>query len=171
MAVTPRSRLRRRTTLTAAALVPALMASCDLDPPRDGGGPAGDPPVDADSLLVASVLSAIVSAEAVVAAASEASPGLARRLAPLAASHAAHRALLAEAAPDAATESASPAAPEDAAAPTLVAVRRSEARLQRTAIEACVDASSGDLARVLASVGASTSQHLAALDAGTRAAS
>ena len=51
-------------------------------------------------------------------------------------------------------------------AKALAAVRRSERRLQRVVRDACVAAASGDLARALASVAASTAQHGAAL-AGT----
>lgn len=164
MAVISRSRLRRRTTLTAAALLPVLVTSCDLDPPREDSGPGQDAPADADSVLVASVVTQIASAEAVLAAAVSAAPALRRRLDPLATSHAAHRALLVEAAPEAASEPASPVDVGEARAAVLGAVRRSETRLQRTALKSCVRASSGDLARVLASLAASTSQHLAALD-------
>jgi hypothetical protein len=48
----------------------------------------------------------------------------------------------------------------------LAAVRRSEQRLLRQVRTACLTAASGDLAHVLASVAASTSQHAAALAAG-----
>ena len=46
---------------------------------------------------------------------------------------------------------------------TLVAVARSEQRLLRAVRAGCLEARSGDLARVLASVAASTSQHAATL--------
>ena len=45
----------------------------------------------------------------------------------------------------------------------LDGVRRSEQRLLREVRRGCVDAASGDLARVLASMAASTAQHGAAL--------
>ncbi|WP_415839274.1 hypothetical protein, partial [Nocardioides zeicaulis] len=47
--------------------------------------------------------------------------------------------------------------------PALRAARRSEQRLLRAVRGACTTAASGDLARVLASIAASTSQHAAAL--------
>ena len=47
--------------------------------------------------------------------------------------------------------------------PALAKVRRSEQRLLRDVREGCLAAASGDLARVLASIAASTSQHSAAL--------
>ena len=52
-----------------------------------------------------------------------------------------------------------PAGPQRA----LRAVRRSERQLLRVLRDGCVGAASGDLARVLASMAASTSQHVAAL--------
>lgn len=112
---------------------------------------------------MASVVAELVRAEAVVAAAVAAVPGLAERLGPVGAAHAAHREVLAGARPDAAL----PTAPAVTVAPRIVAalrtVGRSEQRLLRSVREACTGAASGDLARVLASVAASTSQHAAAL--------
>lgn len=164
--------LSRRTTITTVLLVPAGAAACDIGSPAEEPSTApSTPPRDADSELVASVLAEVVRAESVIAAAAVAAPVLARPLELLATAHAAHRTLLAEAAPDAASDSPALADPPDGRAAALRAVRRSEATLQRTAIEACVDASSGDLARVLASLSASTSQHLAALDANAGRAS
>lgn len=110
-----------------------------------------------------SVVAELVRAEAVVAAAVAAVPGLAERLGPVGAAHAAHREVLAGAVPDAAL----PTAPAVTVAPRIVAalrtVGRSEQRLLRSVREACTGAASGDVARVLASVAASTSQHAAAL--------
>lgn len=147
----------------SALTAPLVLAACDIDPPpRDDTSPASPPPPE-DSELVASVVVELVRAEGVLAAA--AASGLTARLAPLAAAHAAHRELLVGAVADAEVPDASPTRVPDAPDRALAAVRRSEQRLLRQLREACVGAASGDLARVLASVAASTAQHSAALPA------
>lgn len=145
------------------------MAGCDIDPPRasptDGPGPAQEPtqepPEDAE--LVATVVAALVRAQSVLESATLSVPSLGRRLEPLGAAHAAHLEVLVGAVPDAER----PTAPPPTVAPQILGalrtVRRSEQRLLRELREACVASASGDLARVLASVAASTAQHTAAL--------
>jgi hypothetical protein len=68
--------------------------------------------------------------------------------------------------PDAGLPTATPATVPAQAEPALRAVRRSEQQLLRVLRDGCVGAASGDLARVLASMAASTSQHNARLGAG-----
>lgn len=164
----PARPLSRRTTVGSALLLPLALplsvSACDIDPPvrQDASGePVAEPPED--SALVASVVAAVVAASGVVASASAASPGLSERLADLARAHAAHLDLLLGAVPDAdepvAATPTVPARPERA----LGAVRRSEQRLLRILRASCVDAASGDLARVLASMAASVSQHVTTL--------
>ena len=156
--------LSRRTAVGSALAAPLVLVACDIDPPaRDDASPASPPPPE-DAELVPAVVAELVRAEGVLAAAAAAT-GLAARLDPLLAAHAAHRELLADAVADAELPDASPARVPDAPDRALAAVRRSEQRLLRQLREACVGAASGDLARVLASVAASTAQHSAALPA------
>lgn len=149
-----------------ALLAPLAVAACDIDPPArsDGSADSGPPPPE-DSELVTAVVGALVRARSVVEAATLAVPGLTPVLEPVATAHAAHLEVLAGAVPDA--DVPAPAPPRIAADRTraLAAVRRSEQRLLREVRDACVAAASGDLARVLASVAASTAQHGAALAA------
>lgn len=157
--------LSRRTAVGSVLAAPLVLAACDIDPPaRDDASPAPPPPPE-DAELVTSVVVDLVRAEGVLAAA--AATGLTARLAALAAAHAAHRELLVGAVADTELPDASPAQVPDAPDRALAAVRRSEKRLLRQLREACVGAASGDLARVLASVAASTAQHSAALGSGT----
>ncbi|NYE38839.1 hypothetical protein F4692_003994 [Nocardioides cavernae] len=159
--------LTRRTAVGTALVTPVLLAGCDIDPPaRDGAAPATAPPPE-DSALVASVVAALVLSRSVIEAATLSAPDLTPRLEPLATAHAAHLDVLLGAVPDAAT---TPSAPPVVTAPAaLAAVRRAEQRLLREVRRGCVDAASGDLARVLASIVASTAQHAAALADGARA--
>jgi hypothetical protein len=157
--------LSRRTALGSALAAPVVLAACDIDPPArdaDGDGPAQQPPEDSE--LVASVLSELVRAGDVLDAAAAAVPALAARLAPVTEAHAEHRDLLAAAVPDADLPTSAPTTVPAQAPAALRVVGRSERRLLRALREGCLAASSGDLARVLASMAASTSQHAAALD-------
>ncbi len=112
---------------------------------------------------MAAVVAELVRARSVIEAATLSLPGLTPRLEPVAAAHAAHLDVLVGAVPDADVPAPSPPTIAPGADRALTAVRRSEQRLLREVREGCVAASSGDLARVLASVAASTSQHSAAL--------
>lgn len=166
--MSPRPALSRRTALATAALVPVGLAACDIDPPRDEVPTGGVPPTPhADSVLVGEVVTAIAAAEAVVTAARDAAPAVAPTLDALVLTHSRHRELLAEAAPDA----SAPAAPEGGVpagrGAALDAVRRVERHLRRDLQRASGQASSGDLARVLAVMVGSLAQHAAALDAAT----
>ena len=162
--------LSRRATVGTAALLalpltlPLGLGACDIDPPARTAGTGGadaEPPEDA--ALVASVAAAVATAAGTVAAASAVAPTLAGRLDALSASHAAHLDLLADALPDNEVTTPDGIGVPGRPPAALAAVRRTEQQLLRTLREACVGASSGDLARVLASMAASTSQHLATL--------
>ena len=145
-----------------ALLAPLAVTACDIDPPaRSDGSTDSEPPPPEDSELVTAVVVALVRARSVVEAATLSVPGLTPVLEPVATAHAAHLEVLAGAGPDAPTP-APPRVPADRAR-ALAAVRRSEQRLLREVRARCVAAASGDLARVLASVAASTAQHGAAL--------
>lgn len=148
----------------SALLLPLVVAACDIDPPPSedtSGEPVPEPPED--SALVVSVVAAVIAAVDVVTATSATTPALATRLEGLARAHAAHRDLLVGAIPD--SDVPTPAVVSVPARPgaALAAVRRSEQRLLRTLRDSCGAAASGDLARVLASMAASVSQHLASL--------
>lgn len=115
---------------------------------------------------MATVVAELVRARSVIEAATLSLPTLTPRLQPAAAAHAAHLDVLVGAVADADVPAPAPpeVAPDEGRA--LAAVQRSEQRLLREVREGCVGASSGDLARVLASVAASTAQHAAALAPG-----
>ncbi len=159
--------LSRRTTLGAALGAPVVLAACDIDPP-----PRGDPTSSAapappeDSELVAGVVTALVRAQGVLDAAVAAVPALATRLDPVVTAHAAHLAVLVGAVPDSEVPTAAPPSLPPRPEAALRAVGRSEQRLLREVRAGCLEARSGDLARVLASVATSTSQHAAALATG-----
>jgi hypothetical protein len=148
----------------SALAAPLALAACDIDPPAGDAddGPATPPPPE-DSELVAAVLAELVRAGGVLEAAASAVPALAAQLSPVTEAHAEHRDLLVGAVPDADLPTSPPASVPDAVPAALRAVRRSERRLLRVLRDGCLAAASGDLARVLASMAASTSQHAAAL--------
>jgi hypothetical protein len=148
----------------SALAAPLVLAGCDIDPPASSeeSSPASPPPPE-DAELVAAVVAELVRAGAALEAATLSVPDLTPLLDPVAAAHAAHLDLLAGAVADADVPTADPPAVAAGRGPALAAVRRSERRLQREVREACLTAASGDLARALASVAASTAQHGAAL--------
>jgi hypothetical protein len=159
-------RLSRRTTLGSALAAPLTLGACDIDPPpRADPSSSSTPEPPEDTELVAAVVAELVRARSVVEAATLAVPDLTARLTPLAEAHAAHLDVLAGAAPDAGPTPVDPPTLPPDGRRALVAVGRSEQRLLREVRRGCADAASGDLARVLASVAASTSQHAAALSA------
>ncbi len=156
--------LSRRTTLGSALVAPLVLTGCTIDPPtRESESAPATPPPPEDSELVASVVAALVRAQAFLEAATTAVPSLGPRLAPVTSAHAEHLDVLAGAVPEADLPTPGSASVPDKLLPALKAVRRSEQRLLRVVREGCLTAASGDLARVLASVAASTSQHTAAL--------
>lgn len=156
--------MTRRTTVGMALVAPLVIAGCDIDPPsRDA--PSGDrvPPPPEDSELVIAVVAALVRARSVLEAATLAVPDLTPLLEPVASAHAAHLEVLAGAVADADVPTPAPARIPARRERALAAVRRSEQRLLREVRRGCVAAASGDVARVLASMAASTAQHGAAL--------
>ncbi len=156
--------LSRRTTLGSALAAPLVLAACDIDPPlRESAASPATPPPPEDSELVATVVAGLVRAQAVLDAAARAVPSLTARLQPLRDAHAAHVEVLMGAVPDGGVPAGASATVPTRILPALTAVRRSERRLLREVREGCLAAASGDLARVLASIAASTSQHSAAL--------
>ena len=157
--------LSRRTALGSALAAPLALAACDIDPPaRDTGGAQGTAPPPEDAELVAAVVAELARAESVIGAAGAASPGLAARLDAVGRAHAAHRELLLGAVEGADLPATGTVRVPSDPVRALLAVQRSERRLQRVVREGCTTAASGDLARVLASIAASTAQHGAALD-------
>jgi hypothetical protein len=151
-------------TLAGTLVAPAL-AGCTGEAPagEPTPGPVTEPEPDADVVLLGSVLAALDGAAALVAATAERHPGLGSRLEPLEDVHARHRAVLDEAAEVEQGASAGPDVP-GRPAPALDRVRRAEGRLVGTLGRATGAAQSGDLARALASMTASLTQHLTVLD-------
>jgi hypothetical protein len=110
-----------------------------------------------DEALVDEVLDALGAALGTLAAARHQRP-LRTPLAPFIRAHRRHVEVL-EGEPDTGASSPVPASP----AAALVAVRRSERGLQAMLVDAAGRAESGALAKLLASMSASVTQHLAAL--------
>ena len=160
--------MTRRGALAAGTVV--VVAGCDLDPrssepeqPAPTTGAPRDPDADADRALLEQARAATAGALAVVSAARHGHPTLRPVLRPLLALHRVHADLLEEG--DTAGTPDPVVAPGDPAA-ALTQVRRSEGRLQRRLTGLAVRASSGELARVLAAMGAGVAQHLASLPEG-----
>lgn len=160
-----------RRGLLAGALGVAALTACDVDdlrPPEDeetpssGGTPsssgsaATDPDTDPDTVLVNRVVTAIIGASVTIEGARRL-PRLRQVLGPLDRAHFAHLAAL-----DGEFEGPPPRPPASYAV-ALRRVRESELALQRDLAAAAVEAQSGALARLLASMSASISQHLAVL--------
>ena len=160
----PGRSLTRRTTVGMALVAPLVAGACDIDPPSHGRTTDAAPPPPEDADLVTAVVVALVRARSVLEAATLAVPDLTPLLAPVATAHAAHQEVLEGAVADADVLTPAPPRLPAERARALTAVRRSEQRLLREVRRGCLDAASGDLARVLASMAASTAQHGAALD-------
>ena len=147
-----------------------LLTACDVDdlrPPEDDETPVpsptpgatATPEPDADVTLAEESGYDVAVALATVEAARRAFPRLRVRLKPLVRMHQAHLGVLA--APD----DRSIPSPDVGATPAeaLDRVRAAEQTLQQILVNGAVEAQSGALARLLASVSASVSQHLAGL--------
>jgi hypothetical protein len=152
----------------AGALGVAALSACDVDdlrPPEDDPTPTPSattttaPEPDADARLVDEVVAAIEVAAASVLGARRL-PRLRKRLGPASRMHDAHLEALGA---DAFTsdQPVVPASPAEG----LRTVRAQEQLLQQVLVGAAGRAQSGALARLLASMSASVSQHLAALPA------
>jgi hypothetical protein len=165
--------LRRRTVvagvggLAAAALLAGCDSGDDIAPPGTADSDTASSPTgpasptaaaqSPDEALVDGVLAQLGSALAVLAQARKV-----RALRPpLTATLKAHRAHVAALGGDIANPS--PPGPLPGAAAALDLARRTEKQLHTALVDAAGRAESGALARLLASVAASTSQHLAAL--------
>lgn len=160
-AVSPAPVLRtsRRTTLGGALAGVALLAGCDLgsDDPGSGPAPAADPH-DPDTSLVADVVDDLVATLAVVEAVRRRYGPLRRQLGELAKVHRAHLEALGS------NERPGRAGPRTAGAEDALAlVRRREQRHERLLTDRAVQAQSGRLARLLASMSAAVGQQLAVL--------
>lgn len=159
------------------ALGLALVTACDVDdlrPPEDETTPVPSPTPgatetpepDADTALAEGAAADIASALVMVDGVRRAFPRLRGRLEPLARMHRAHLAVL-----DSSGDT-SIATPDLGGTPAeaLERVSSAERALQQTLASAAVEAQSGALARLLASMSASVSQHLAVLPTAPTAA-
>jgi hypothetical protein len=160
-AVSPASVLRtsRRTTLGGALAGVAILAGCDLgsDDPGSAPAPSADPD-DPDTGLVAEVVDDLLATLAIVDAVRHRYGSLRRQLGELAKVHRAHLAALGS------NERPGRAGPRTADADgALALVRRREQRHQRLLTDRAVEAQSGRLARLLASMSAAVAQQLAVL--------
>jgi len=158
----------RRTTVAVALAGGAALAGglsgCDVgDQERPGASPGSTPAADPDEELLDRARTEVGEALALVAALSR-HRRMAAPLAPLLALHTAHRAVLV----GDETPTETPAPPALSGAPgelwTLLLAR--ERTLQRRLATAAVEASSGTLARLLASMSAGIAAHVAAARAG-----
>jgi hypothetical protein len=165
-------RTTRRSAL-AGTLAVLTVTGCDAvtpAPPAESGPgsnraePTTDTPADPDEALVAEVRADLARASVLVTSALGARPGLRSELAPFATLHARHLRALDGDRPRGRTE-----VPGTAAAVRDDA-RAREVRLQASLASAALNAQSGPLAALLASMSAAVAQQLAATaDAGTPA--
>jgi len=173
---TPSLRTTRRRVLRAPAAAVAaglVAAGCDLSGSSDPGAgttsptaagtpePTATPTTDPDEAVVARVRTEVAGAAALVSAAGTGRPALARELAPLARLHRRHL----QALPGDEAETPTEQVRGDASA-VLRRVRARETGLQTALAEAAVEASSGPLAALLASMSAAVAQRLAVAEAG-----
>jgi hypothetical protein len=173
---TPPLRTTRRRVLRAPAAAVAaglVAAGCDLSGSSDPGAvttsptasgtpePTTTPPADPDEELVVWVRTEIAGAAALVSAAGTGRPALARELGPFARLHRRHL----QALPGDDAETPPEQVRGDAGAARRQ-VRAREARLQAALADAAVEASSGPLAALLASMSAAIAQRLAVAGAG-----
>ena len=157
-----------RRGLLGGALGLLAVSACDVDdlrPPEDETlpTPSGSASVaaepDADTVLAEDTAYEIAVALAVVDGVRRDFPGVRKQVQPLARMHRAHLGVLEP--PD---DRSVPAPPRDGTrAEALARVRTAEQTLQITLTAAAVEARSGALARLLASMSASVAQHTAVL--------
>lgn len=153
----PRLRATRRTALGSALAGLVALAGCEDN--RPDADPRESVPTDPDTALVEAVSAELDELVALVTLAADRRPLLAGGLAPFAALHQAHRAVL----PD---RDAEPPRPRVAGSPQEVAgqVLRREVQARNRLADWAVAAESGALARLLASMSAGVAAHLAASD-------
>jgi hypothetical protein len=155
----PVLRTSRRTTLGGALAGVTLLAGCDLgsDDPGPGPAPKADPD-NPDTRLVAEVVDDVVATLAIVEAVRHRHGSFRRQLGELAKVHRAHLEALGS------NERPGRAGPRTAGADDALAlVRRREQRHERLLTDRAVQAQSGRLARLLASMSAAVAQQLAVL--------
>jgi hypothetical protein len=152
----------------AGALGLAALTACDVDdlrPPEDeqeptpAASPTTTPEPDADRSLADDLAHEIAAALVLVDELRRSFPRLRKRLQPLARMHRTHLEVL-EPPDDRDVPSPAPAA---SPAQALAALRATEVALQERLAAAAVEARSGALARLLASLSASVAQHVAAI--------
>jgi hypothetical protein len=154
----------------SGALGLVVLTACDVDdlrPPEDEAQPTPSPSTtstpepDADTVIAEDAAHAIAAAALAVAAVRRDFPRQRARLQSLARMHRTHLAVL----EPSDERSVPPPAPAAGPVDAIARLRTVEAALQQTLANAAVEARSGALARLLASMSASVSQHLVALDA------
>lgn len=161
----PLPRATRRAAVTGAVAVAAGLAGCDLtDPGTPGASPTPTPAADPDAALVDAVRAELDELFVLVSTLSDRSPRLRGPLAGLLAAHTAHRAVLAEdgATEDRATEPPPTTVPGGDPAELWAMVVPREQQASARLVDWAVAAQSGTLARLLASMAAGISAHLAA---------
>ena len=155
----PSPRATRRTTIVGALAGTVVLAGCDAGRPDPGpaGRSAPAAGADPDEALVAEVSAELDELVALVAVAAARRPLLAPDLAAFSALHQAHRATLPE-------QDAEPPRPRVTGSPAEVATQllRREEQAGRRLADWALDAESGALARLLASMSAGVAVHLAA---------
>lgn len=133
--------LARRTALTLGAVAIVATGCDDGDSSDPAGAPPATPTPDPDTVLVDAVLADLARAETLA---------LGAGFVDLAALHRAHIEAL-----------EGPEAEPGTGGASKAAVRRAEQRLQRQLVQASLEAESGALARLLASMSAAVAQRLA----------
>jgi hypothetical protein len=154
----------------AAALVTAGVGGCSDRGSRPRPSPVPSPPPDPDAGLRASVVADKQALLERYAATARRHPRLAGRLGPLRADHDAHLAALGGRPGPAATGSAAPTVPPVPADPRAAvrALEQAEHAAAASRIAQCVRAVDGELAALIASLGACEAVHATMLRAGAR---
>ncbi|MGQ0468085.1 MAG: hypothetical protein ACT4QG_22555 [Sporichthyaceae bacterium] len=149
--------LTRRTVLAGGLALAALAGCSDGSPPPSGQAPDVTPN-DPDRPTLDTVRAEKAALIAEYDTALAARPELAKDLAPLRAAHSAHLVALGGQTPVDASPSPSPAVPEgrDAVLKRLASAEKSAAAKR---IEQCAGLRSGELARLLAAIGAAEAAH------------
>jgi hypothetical protein len=150
-------------TAGALGLVGITAVGCSVDNPVDDDAPARPAKLAPDVAVATRALTEITAMRAAVEETLRRYPIARARLAPMVELHRAHERTLADAVPDRAKGAQSPtpyAVPRQRAA-ALLALTQREQRLHATLDTLALRAQSGDFARLLASMGAGISQHLA----------
>lgn len=149
--------LTRRAALAGLAAGGLVgLGACRWGPPEEIDG-ASEQEEDADAALVRTAAADVLEVRDLADRTSRRHVGLSPALTPLVALHDAHLGVLGDA-----EQPAAPPVP-GRSGPALTAVRKAEQRLQARLAEHAASATSGPLARALASMSAAVAQHLAVL--------